>query len=78
MTEETKTEEKKEDIILSEEQKKIVALAKVIESYQFLGNTLEFNAIIYSGIRIILQNLSRIEDKLNELDKKIKEDNGNK
>ena len=43
-------------------------LAEVLESYQTFTNPVIANSMLYGGIKLILQNLKILEEKINKIE----------
>ena len=51
-----------------------VNIPELLETYDFFANTIKANITIYNGIKLALEKLTRIEEKILEMELKL---NGN-
>ena len=52
------------------DKKVIESLTKYIQEMQFFSDQIKFNATLHQGITMVLEKLTKIEEKLNEAPKK--------
>ena len=56
---------------IQEEQAPQINVQELLETYEFFGNTVKSNITIYNGIKLILEKINQIEEKLDLLETKL-------